>query len=507
MNPKIKNIKYTGTLSMCFIIVLTAFFAEAQTLKFQKVYGGLSYDYGNDLIQTADSGYLLLCTSNSFSNSSDIYLLKVDQQGNYQWQRTYGGTEIEGACKIKFTQDGNIAMAGHTSSYLYNSYDFYLIKANMNGDTLWTKHYGTTEWDFANSMDTCADGGFIMAGKTYDTGNAFSDILIVKTDTDGNEQWRKTIGGNKDDVANSIISIPDGYLVCGTSSTGIHGGSDIYVIKLNISGDIVWEHYDGEQFDDEGTGIFYSSDNSIIYSGKRRTNANPENYNTNIRKLTQNGQEYWIIPYTTSGPIDIQINSIIEGYNKKITTIGSFDGNSLGTKDMVMFMWDSAGFYLNSGTFGGSKIDYGKNIIKTLDFGYAMIGSTNSFGTAQLSKIHFVKTDTLLPSLAPISLVIGINERQLTSKNNEVFPNPFFDESTIQVLLQNDNVGNSKMEFKLYNQLGIEVTDQIALNTETKNNNIEFKVKNLSLNSGIYYYRITCHEKTYSKGKFTILSE
>jgi hypothetical protein len=260
MNPTINNIKLLGANALCLVIVFTSFFAEAQTQKFQKVYGGYSYDYGKDLIQTADSGYLLLCTSNSFSNSSDIYLLKVDQQGNYEWQRTYGGNEIEGACKIKFTQDGNIAMAGHTSSYLNNSYDFYMVKANTNGDTLWTKHYGTNEWDFANSMDTCADGGFIMAGKTYDTGNAFSDILIVKTDADGNEQWQKKVGGNKDDVANSILTLDDGYLICGTTESIGAGLKDIYIVKIDLSGNFVWERTLGGTEDDVANSIMIHSD-------------------------------------------------------------------------------------------------------------------------------------------------------------------------------------------------------------------------------------------------------
>jgi hypothetical protein len=500
-------ISFLGLLCLVFWL-FSGINAIAQTQKFQKVYGGYSYDYGNDLVQTPDSGYLLLCTSNSFSANSDIYLLKVDKLGNYQWQHTYGGTEIEGACKIKFTQDGNIAMAGHSSSYLYNSYDFYLVKANMNGDTIWTKHYGSQEWDFANSMDTCADGGFIMAGKTYDTNNEFSDILIIKTDADGNEQWQKKIGGIKDDVANAIISIPDGYLICGTTGTGIYGGSDIYVFKIDLSGNLVWENYDGEQFDDEGTGVYFSSENDIVIAGKRRTLANPNNFNTNIRKLSQNGSFFWNNPYITSGGINIQINAIIEGYNKKITTIGSFDGNSLGIDDMVMFMWDSMGYYSNSGTYGGSLNDYGENVIKTLDNGYAMIGSTLSFGGTGLSKIIFVKTDTILPSNAPLTLAIGINEKaRFDDYEIKVFPNPFVDETKIQIQYPQNELKNQLIELKLTDQLGADVSHKVDFKSSKTSNGIEFTIVNLNLKSGMYFYKIISKERNIAQGKITIMKE
>jgi hypothetical protein len=505
MHPKLINIKLPVTLALCFIIVLAAFFAEAQTLKFQKVYGGYSYDYGNDLVQTADSGYLLLCTSNSFSNSSDIYLLKVDQQGNYEWQRTYGGNEIEGACKIKFTQDGNIAMAGHTSSYLNNSYDFYLIKANLNGDTLWTKHYGTNEWDFANSMDTCADGGFIMAGKTYDTGNAFSDILIVKTDTDGNEQWRKTIGGNKDDVANSIISIPDGYLICGTTESIGAGLKDIYLVKTDLNGDFVWERTFGDILDDEGAAIYQNSDGIIVVSGRFTLTSFPNNFNTFLYKIRSNGLIYWTSQNSSIGIVNNKINSVIEGFNRGITSVGSFDPNSPGINDMFIFINDSTANYVESGTYGGSFEDYGKSIIKTSDYGYAAIGTTNSFGMG-LSNIYFIKTDTLTPSVGTLSVLVNLKEtNQLVAAQNLVYPNPFSHSSTINIDFPASIVASNAFALKLIDQLGNEVSHQVAYTVKDNNKGSAITINNRSLSNGMYYYSLSINDKAIAQGKFTII--
>lgn len=486
-------------------LVLTGRETMAQTQKFQKIYGGYSYDYGNDLIQTSDTGYLLLCTSNSFSASSDIYLLKVDKLGNYVWQRTYGGTEIEGACKIKFTQDGNLAMAGHTSSFLNNSYDFYLIKATMEGDTIWTKHYGTAEWDFANSMDTCADGGFIMAGKTYDTGNAYSDILVIKTDAQGEEQWRKKIGGTEDDVANAIVSVPDGYLICGTTATGIYGGSDIYVLKLDLTGNIVWQNYFGNEFNDEGTGIYLSIDNSIVFAGNRTTPTYPDNFNTYIQKLHYDGSIFWNLPNSTIGNVNTITNAVIEGFNKRVTTIGAFDMNSPGINDIVLFLWDSTANYVNSGTFGGSFMDEGKSVIKTLDYGYAIVGNTNSYGMG-LSNIQFVKTDTLSPSIAPISVLVDIKEsNKLVAAENQIYPNPFSNNACLNVDIPFSLTLGNGLILNIWNNLGNDVSEQVTYQTNRINNGTAITLNNLSLSNGIYFYNITMSDKVVARGKFTVL--
>jgi len=505
MDASIKNIKENRLIILCTIMILVSFFTYGQTLKYQKVYGGYSYDYGNDLIQTTDSGYLLLSTSNSFSSSSDIYLLKIDQQGNYQWQRTYGGNEIEGACKIKFTQDGNIAMAGHTSSYLNSSYDFYLIKANLLGDIIWTKHYGTSEWDFANSMDTCADGGFILAGKTYDTGNAYSDILVVKTDADGNEQWRKKIGGNKDDVANSIISVIDGYFICGTTSSNGNGGSDIYLCKLDLNGTLIWENYYGNEYSDEGTCVYLSEDNSIVFSGNRTNPDYPNNFNTYLRKIRYSGNTYWASPNSTIGNVNYITNCVIEGFNKRVTTTGSFDMNSPGIRDLVIYLWDSTANYLQSGTHGGSQEDYGTSIIKTSDFGYAVICTTTSFGIG-LSNIYFVKIDTIAPSTGALSILVDLKEpNELTAAQNIVYPNPFSNTSTIHIDFPSSLVASNAFTVKLVDQLGNEVSNQIEYSVKENNKGATITLNNIGLCNGMYFYNLILNNKNIAQGKFTII--
>lgn len=487
-----------------FIMHLSMVNSIAQTLKFQKVYGGYSYDYGNDLIQTPDSGYLLLCTSNSFSSSSDIYLLKVDKLGAYQWQHTYGGTEIEGASQIKFTQDSNIAIAGHTSSYLTSSYDFYLVKANLNGDPIWTKHYGTNEWDFANSMDTCADGGFILAGKTYDTGNAYSDILIVKTDANGDELWRKKIGGNMDDVANSIITITDGYLIIGNTSSYGNGGKDVYLIRIDLNGNVTSENYFGENGDDEGGDIIKKANGEIIMSCSSHSLTFPSNFNNMIIKFDLLNNSI-IQLYESNYTNNVKLNSLIECNDGTPLSVGKISDIGSGFGDMFAVKLNS-GFYFEGGsTYGGNFEDEANNVISTYDLGYAVIGTSNSFGLG-LSNIYFVKLDTtLIAGIAPEISVDLKENTQFLDTENQLYPNPFSNSTTIIIDLPFSLVAGKQFQLSVFDQLGNELSNQVSFTSKEYNAGSALTIQNLSLTNGMYYYHIMINSKTLAQGKFTII--
>lgn len=440
---------------LSLIQLMTYVDVNAQVQKFQKVYGGYSYDSGNDLIQTSDTGYMLLCTSNSFSSSSDIYLLKVDKYGAYVWQRTYGGSEIEGACKIKFTQDGNVVIAGHTSSFTNATYDFYLIKANMNGDTLWTKHYGTSEWDFANSMDTCSDGGFIMAGKTYDTGNAYSDILVVKTDADGNEQWRKTIGGNKDDVANSIITVSDGYIICGTTESIGAGGKDIYVVKVDLSGILIWEKTLGGTENDDGESvIFDSNNNNLIIGANTKSFGISQFYNFYLQKLSLNGNEI-PVSFISTNNSNYYLKELILKPNGNIMLCGDVDMQN--STDFMLLEYDNYFNFVIGTTYGGSFKESPNSLISTSDNGICAIGLTTSVGNG-LDNIFLVKCDTLVTNVG--GLQSFVNLQNLYSEQNNIgviFPNPSSGVFTYKLINAGRAEKFSDLTFELYNTLSQKV--------------------------------------------------
>jgi hypothetical protein len=140
---------------------------------------------------------------------------------------------------------------GHTSSFGAGAYDVYLVKTDSRGDTLWTRTYGGAEVDEGYSAEQTADGGYIIAGKTYSFGAGGVDVWLLKTNAAGDTIWTRTYGGPDDEVGSSVQQTTDGgYIVGGITNSFGAGGYDFYLIKTGGSGDTVWTRtYGGSRAD------------------------------------------------------------------------------------------------------------------------------------------------------------------------------------------------------------------------------------------------------------------
>jgi hypothetical protein len=204
------------------------------------IYGANSYDLALCAQQTGDGGYIVAGFTDSTSADSelpddfspDFYLVKTNSQGEPLWTRTYGGSCLDDAWSVQQTADGGYIVAGRTSSFGAGFRDFYLVKTDSQGDTLWTRTYGGSDWEIAFSVQQTADAGYIVAGRTSSFGAGNSDFYVVKTNGQGDTVWTRTYGGSSVDGAYSVQQTSDGgYIVAGyTSSFGV-GGWDFYLVK------------------------------------------------------------------------------------------------------------------------------------------------------------------------------------------------------------------------------------------------------------------------------------
>jgi hypothetical protein len=171
----------------------------------------------------------------------------------------------------------------------------------------------------------------------------------------------------------------------------------------------------------------------------------------------------------------------------------------------VIYLWDSTANYLQSGTHGGSQEDYGTSIIKTSDFGYAVICTTTSFGIG-LSNIYFVKIDTIAPSTGALSILVDLKEpNELTAAQNIVYPNPFSNTSTIHIDFPSSLVASNAFTVKLVDQLGNEVSNQIEYSVKENNKGATITLNNIGLCNGMYFYNLILNNKNIAQGKFTII--
>ena len=207
---------------------------------FAKTYGGTNYDGAFSVQHTSDGGYILAGWTDSFGAGDwDIFLIKTDANGNIIWAKTYGGTNDDNAYSVQQTSDGGYIVAGMTWSFGAGDWDIFLIKTDANGNIIWAKTYGGTDDEEAYSVQQTSDGGYIVAGWTTSFGAGGYDIFLIKTDANGNIIWAKTYGGTSYDNARSVQQTSDGgYIVAGyTASFG--AGGDIFLIKTDENGNIV----------------------------------------------------------------------------------------------------------------------------------------------------------------------------------------------------------------------------------------------------------------------------
>jgi len=205
-----------------------------------KHYGGAQGDYAESIQQTSDGGYVVAGFTYSYvygDANADFAIYKLDSNGDKAWFKHYGGTGQDVARSIQQTSDGEYIVGGYTTSYTHGGYDFAVYKLDSNGNKVWFKHYGGTEWDRGQSIRQASDGGYIISGSTASFSHGSTDFSIYKLDSNGNKSWFKHYGGANSEYSYSIKQTSDeGYIVAGKSDSFTHGGYDFAIYKLDSNG-------------------------------------------------------------------------------------------------------------------------------------------------------------------------------------------------------------------------------------------------------------------------------
>ena len=213
--------------------------------EWNQTFGGSNNDYGYSLQQTTDGGYIILGT----------LLIKTDSDGNEEWGKNIGGKSIQQ------TTDGGYIIIGGAP-------DIELIKTDTNGDTLWAKTFGGSANDVGESVQQTTDGGYIITGHTESYGNGQADVWLIKTDSLGQEEWNQTYGGvDTTEVGYSVQQTMDGgYIITGSiESAGIP--YDVYLIKADSNGNEQWTKTYGGNSPDEGFSVQQTTDGGYIITG------------------------------------------------------------------------------------------------------------------------------------------------------------------------------------------------------------------------------------------------
>ncbi len=488
-------------LSMLFFVI--ASIAQAPAIQWQKTFGGSSHEEALNMETTTDNGAIVvgMTASNDgdvlgFLGGFDYWILKLDDNGTIQWQKTLGSSngDDRANCVLQ-TNDGGYIVSGYSDSVTGDidvnkgGYDYLVIKLSANGSIEWKKNLGGTNTEIAKSIIKTSDNGYLVSGISNSfngdiTGNhGGNDYWVVKLATNGDIQWQKSLGGTSDEYAFKAIETSDNSFVIGGytfSSNGDvsmnHGDLDIWIVKLNSTGNLIWEKSIGGSALDCFADIQLTNDGGYILTGQTLSHdgdavANTEMMNSWVIKLNSTATIEWQQYYKNYG-----CNSgmgIIQNIDNSYVLLGRKENDAgdgypyYGQNDFWVSKLSPTGAVLWHNTLGGSSYEFQYALRHSLDNGYYLCGSSASTD-GDITSYHG----------AADYWVIKLSPEQLST--------PDFEQSH---LIAYPNPTNGLLQFQLPNQMLIDkiiitdVTGKIILEKTANGNQINTE----SFSIGTYF--------------------
>lgn len=233
-----------------------------------RTYGGAAHDDGFSIRELYDGGFIACGTTESFGSGTDMYLIRTDSLGDSLWTKTYGGASGESGAAVRVTSDSGFILVGNTGSFGTGYSSMYAVRTDSIGDTLWTATYGNDRADLGSTVEVTTDNGFIFGGTTVEDGENFYDGYVVKTDSLGVLEWDSAYGGYDEDRIYTIQTTPDGgYVLGGVSEVSGARKMDMLLLKIDGGGNTEWQRQVGGSETDACRSIILDGQNDYLCLG------------------------------------------------------------------------------------------------------------------------------------------------------------------------------------------------------------------------------------------------
>jgi hypothetical protein len=262
-----------------------------------KGFGSNRHDYGNYAIQCHDSGYVIVGYTNGYNSSeNDIILIKTNYNGIVEWTKVYGGNFNDQAYVVLQTPDNGFIIGGHTHSLSFfpGSLDIFLLKTDSLGNVQWTKTYGDGADNNFYDLNFTSDSSYLVLGRTGNyAGYGFFNFYLMKINTSGQLLWERGYGtSDEDSPTHAHQTMDGGYVACGTTWSS---NAEMYVVKTDSLGGIQWAKVYGTGMDNNiGTDIIQTADSDYILIGGSDLLTETV---SSILKLDKNGDTIWTRTY------------------------------------------------------------------------------------------------------------------------------------------------------------------------------------------------------------------
>lgn len=371
-----------GATAIVSAILLVVFVSAGASADWDQTYGGGHDDFADSIRQTTDGGYIVAGGTYSFGGGlGDAVLMKTNAVGDLQWSKFYGDEKEDWAHSVWQTRDNAYIVAGFTESYgAAGSADVWLLRIGENGEVRWTKTFGSDQPDHAFGVQQTADGGYIITGDTSSYGAGSADIWLIKTDTYGNEEWDRTFGGEAEEGSYAVQQTSDGgYIVAGFTSSysSTPDAPDAWVIKTDAEGNEMWSRVFGGSKSDWASSVQQTSDGGYIVGGYTGSFGAGQGDIWLIR-LDADGNELW--NKTFGGPEEERSYCVRQASNGGYIVSGYTWSYGAGEYDIWLIKTSPEGEKEWERFFGGERKDKCKAVIEANDGDYVLAGNTQSFG-------------------------------------------------------------------------------------------------------------------------------
>jgi len=373
-----------------FLLTILSVVVYGQSkIVFERHYGGTKNDRAEAIQSTTDGGYIVVGTTESFgAGMTDVWLLKLNENGEKVWDKTYGGVHAERGYDVKQTKDGGYILVGSTETASNGGSDVYLVKTDAMGNKQWETKYGGGKNDAGHSVVETNDG-YLIAGYTQSSGDHFCYVYLLKVDFNGTVRWEKTVGGGDDACGNFIDKTKDGgYIIVGFTKDLTAGLNDVYLIKLDAGGNVNWEKIFGAGDEDKGFCVRQTTDGGYIISGLTK-NLGAGYSDLYLAKVDDKGNRVWekIFGENNDESGNMVFQTSDSGY-----IVAGFTASRGSYADMFLVKTDYKGNKQWDKTFGGGLDDWAGGMALTKDGGYIMCGFSKSFTNGE-EDFYIVKTD------------------------------------------------------------------------------------------------------------------
>lgn len=517
-----------------FLFSLSVLFTFAQEILWERTIGGDKSEYLYDIKATPDYGFII--AGSSFSDKSknksavrkgdlDYFLWKMDEFGNEEWQKSFGGEGSDHLYSVNITHEGGFILGGSSNSTKsedkkdinFGLEDFWIIKLDPAGNEEWQLTIGGKGTDILFKIQQTSDKGFIIGGTSNsDVGNNLKDnpmqksqncrggmdYWIIKLSESGEIEWQKTLGGIHNDILKDLIQTSDnGYLLGGYSNSPVSeektmpnfGEGDYWLVKLDNNGNLLWDKTIGGNGDDNFSALI-EVENGYLVAGN-------SNSNNSITKTVsnKNGTDFWVLKIDSEGEIEwnntydfgeIDIlksitrtsdnNFLLSGYAQN--KVHSKENNSVGVDDYVVLKINIKGEELWRKIIGGDESDKLFSTIVTRDGGYVLAGTSNSGKSKDKNSANNGRDDYWI-----VKLLDKDNEEDVDKRKIEIYPNPTTEYVNIII----------NQEFKEAQLQVMDMIGALILKKTLKYRSTPIDVRQFQ--TGVYILKVTIGEETYSE--------